>query len=439
VFVTEQLLVGAAEVVVTPPLGISMAGYYEDRKADDVHDDLFAHALVFECGGEAAAVVVCDLIGLSPEVTGPARDAIRARTGVPPERVMVCCTHTHTGPVIATRKVWFGDPDPVYVDVLTRKIADAAQLAWQRRQQAALRAGKGRAEGIAFNRRYWMKDGRLLTNPPFQSPDIVRPAGPIDPEVSVLLASDAGGTPLALLSNYALHPDQVGGTALGADHEGAERRLLRRVLGEGVTVLCPNGCCGDINHFDVSKPWPQQGQRCADRSGSVLAGAVLQALPDLAAVAAAPLRGGSRAVAIGLRLPTAEEVAWAEEVVNRPLHGFDDAGIDVVKAHRIQRLARAGEASIEAEVTAIVCGDLAIVGLPGECFVELGLEVKRRSPFRHTIVCELCNASIGYVPTRKAYDEGGYEATSTPLQPGTGESLVEAAVALLEGAAGGGR
>lgn len=249
---SELLQVGAAEVVITPPLGISMAGYYEDRKASDVHDDLFAHAMVFAGAGRAAALVICDLIGLSPEVTGAARDLIETRTGIPRQAVMVCCTHTHTGPVVATKKTSFGEPDAAYVDLVTRKIADAVHLAWLRRRPAAIRAGRSRADGIAFNRRYWMRDGRLRTNPPFQSPDIGEPAGPIDPEVGVLLASDADGSAIALVSNFALHPDQVGGTAIGADYEGVARRLLQSVLGPGVGVLCGNGCCGDINHWDMT-------------------------------------------------------------------------------------------------------------------------------------------------------------------------------------------
>lgn len=160
---------------------------------------------------------------------------------------------------------------------------------------------------------------------------------------------------------------------------------------------------------------------------------MLQALPDLQPVLEAWPEGRGDSIDLALRLPTAEEVQWADQLVSRPLHGFDDAGIDIVKAHRIQRMARSGpDATMTVEVNSITLGDVALVGVPGECFVELGLEIKRRSPYRYTFVFELCNASIGYVPTRKAYDEGGYEATSTPLQPGSGERLVEAALALLQ-------
>jgi hypothetical protein len=132
-----------------------------------------------------------------------------------------------------------------------------------------------------------------------------------------------------------------------------------------------------------------------------------------------------------LRVPAADEVAWAEKAVAGELHGFDAGGLAVVKAHRVLRLHHSAQTAIPVEVSALVVGDSAFVGLPGEIFVELGLEIKARSPFGYTFVVELCNDAIGYVPTCKAYDEGGYESTSSPLAPGTGEQMVEAALALL--------
>ena len=190
----------AAEVVITPPLGISMAGYYNDRKADDVHDDLLAHALALESGADRAAVVVCDLIGLDRELANESRGLIEERTGIPAAAVMICCTHTHTGPVISRKPSRILVADPGYADMVVRKVADAAQLAWQRRRPATLRAGSGHAEGISGNRRWWMKDGTLRTNPRFQDPELDRPAGPIDPEVGILAAYAEDGSVLAVLS-----------------------------------------------------------------------------------------------------------------------------------------------------------------------------------------------------------------------------------------------
>ncbi len=428
----NELQAGAAEVVITPPLGISMAGYYNDRKADDVHDDLFAHALVLEAGGARAALVVCDLIGLDRELALESRALVEQRTGIPATAVMICCTHTHTGPLVSRKPHRILEADPGYADMVVRKVADAVQLAWQRRQSASLRAGPGHAEGIAGNRRWWMKNGTLRTNPPFQDPELDRPAGPIDPEVGILAAYREDGSVLAVLSNYALHSDEVGGTALGGDYQGVENRLLKRFLGPDCAVLCPNGCCGDINHFDWSKPAPQSGQWRADRSGAVVAGEVVKQLPDLKPVEGERVTANSVTLTAELRLPNDEEAAWAEKVAGGQMHGFDAQGLDIVRAHRMLRLRDAGIANRPAEVSVITVGDVALVGLPGEIFVELGLEIKERSPFPYTIVNELCNDSIGYVPTAKAYGEGGYEATSTPLAEGTGERLVEAALKLLQ-------
>ena len=428
----NELQAGAAEVVITPPLGISMAGYYNDRKADDVHDDLFAHALVLEAGGARAALVVCDLIGLDRELALESRALVEQRTGIPATAVMICCTHTHTGPLVSRKPHRILEADPGYADMVVRKVADAVQLAWQRRQSASLRAGPGHAEGIAGNRRWWMKNGTLRTNPPFQDPELDRPAGPIDPEVGILAAYREDGSVLAVLSNYALHSDEVGGTALGGDYQGVENRLLKRFLGPDCAVLCPNGCCGDINHFDWSKPAPQSGQWRADRSGAVVAGEVVKQLPDLKPVEGERVTANSVTLTAELRLPNDEEAAWAEKVAGGQMHGFDAQGLDIVRAHRMLRLRDAEIANRPAEVSVITVGDVALVGLPGEIFVELGLEIKERSPFPYTIVNELCNDSIGYVPTAKAYGEGGYEATSTPLAEGTGERLVEAALKLLQ-------
>lgn len=426
------LQAGSAQLVITPPLGVSMAGYYHDRKADDVLDDLYAKALVLSDQTTSAALVVCDLIGLKREITSCIRAQIAQSTGIPETNTLICCTHTHTGPTTWPWTQAGLQTDQAYLDVLARKVADAVQLAYQRRRPAALHVGRGHVEGIGSNRRLWMRDGTLRTNPPFQSPDIVRPAGPIDPELGIWMVRDADDVPLAMVNTYALHPDQVGGTALCADYGGAEAQLLQQLLGTKCAILCPNGTCGDINHFDFSKPAAyNRGLHVHVRSGHALAGEAIKQLPNLYGAGSSLVRAGSRTIQAELRVPTDDEVAWAQEAVSSEMHGFDTSGLAVVKAHRILRIHHAGQAEIPVEISAVVVGDGAFVGLPGEIFVELGLGIKTRSPFAYTFVAELCNDAIGYVPTRKAYDEGGYEATSSPLAPGTGEQMVETALALL--------
>jgi len=427
-----QLSAGSAEVVITPPLGISMAGYYHDRRADEVHDDLFAKALVLSSAHTSAAIVVCDLIGLPRAITRKAREIIAQRPGIPSSQVMIMSTHTHTGPVTTDQLGGIMRPDSAYLDVLTRRIADAVHLAFRQRQPVCVEVGSGQVEGIAFNRRYWMKDGTLRTNPPLQSPDIEGPAGPIDPELGILVLRDAHGDPLAVVTSYALHPDQVGGTAFCADYQGAESKLLKQVLGTRCVVLCPNGCCGDINHLEVSRPGAgQKGFAVAERSGTVLAGEMLKQLSVLEKVNAHEVRAGTRIFEAPLRAPSPEDVAWARQAVGGDMHGFDEQGLDVVRAYRMLRVQESGLSRIPVEISALAVGDVAFVGLPGEVFVAHGLAIKEQSPFAQTFVAELCNDSIGYVPTQSAYSEGGYEATASQVVPGTGERMVDTALELL--------
>lgn len=432
-----SLEIGKAELVITPPLGVSLAGYYYDRRANGIIDDLYARAVVLSDGVTRVAIVVCDLIGIGKQLAQRIHSSIGERSGIPAGQVMVCCTHTHTGPLTEAWKAAGLFPDEAYLDVLARRIADTVVLADQHRQPASAWVGHGRVENVAFNRRYWMKDGSIRTNPEFQDPQIVQRAGPEDEDLGLLLFRGENDRPLALVSNFAVHPDQVNGCAFSADYEGVEARLLKKVLGEDCAILCPNGCCGDLNHWDFFRPGDQQcqGPAAAARTGSAIAGEALKQLPRLHRVRAGGLQIRQHEVEVILRVPTPEEVAWAKEAGGKPMRDFDAAGLDVVRANRMLDIHASGISQISTQVMVIALGDVAMVGLPGEIFVELGLEIKRRSPFPHTLLFELCNDNIGYILTSKAYTEGGYEATSSPFQPDSGDRLVEQVTGLLHGIA----
>jgi hypothetical protein len=265
--------------------------------------------------------------------------------------------------------------------------------------------------------------------------------------------------PLGLLVNFGLHPAIVAGTVVGGDFpaylEGAVQRLLSPAgpAGGEPVVVFANAPCGDVNHVDVSHTRPQTGFPEAARVGTILAAEAVKGACRLAPEwepewepdgeppapgaptrpAATGVRGARRTVELPLRRPTAAEVAWARGAAQGRMTMVPGAGLEVVEAHRILSLAEGwtGETR-ETEVQALAIGDdLALVGLPGEIFARLGLELRERSPFRHTLVLGLANEAIGYVPTRAAYDEGGYEPTASRLQPGGGEALVAAALDLL--------
>ena len=204
---SAELHVGAAAVVITPPVGMPMAGYYHARAADGVHDELHATALVLKSDDTQAALVSLDLIATTLPLVEAAREAVERATGIPGGHVMISATHAHTGPVIDSRglraSLLGGGTDQVrrYVEVeLPQKIAEAVKQAQSGLTAVETRVGSGHEDSIAFNRRYYMKDGTVGWNPGVLNPDIVRPVGPIDPQVAILYFETSDKRPLGCMS-----------------------------------------------------------------------------------------------------------------------------------------------------------------------------------------------------------------------------------------------
>src|ERR1051325_428955 len=236
----QSLRVGAAEVVISPPAGTPMAGYYSTRLSTGVHDDLHAKAIVMAGSDGKAALVACDLIGIPLAVVEEARALIEKNAGIPASHVMISATHSHTGPLIpggGGREGMYGGNLPTareYRAALPGKIAESVRLANGRLARARALFGKRREENLSFNRRYFMKDGSVGWNPGKLNPNIVKPAGPIDPDVPVVLFESASGEPIATYVNFAMHQDTVGGTEVSADYAYALAGILGKIKGAGV-------------------------------------------------------------------------------------------------------------------------------------------------------------------------------------------------------------
>ena len=438
-----ELRAGAAAVRITPASGTPMAGYYSARAADGVYDDLFAKALVLEQDGSKVAMVVCDLISMPRPVTDDARRLIRQSTGLSPDRVMVSATHTHTGPVLPTGSS--RDPSEEgavdtarrYVQTLPELIARSVNEANAALRPARASVGVGRQERLGFNRRFFMKDGTVGWNPGKNNPQIVRPAGPIDPEVPVVYFETPDGKPIATYVNFAMHLDTVGGQRISADYPHTLSALLARFKGPEMVTVFSIGTAGDINHIDVNSSDAQKGPGEARRIGTQLAGEVLKTYERMRPVDTAAPRARSEIVKLDLPPIAKQDVETARTVAVN----FDkDAPsfLERVHAYKVLDVAARQGHPLDAEVQVFTLGDeLAFVALPGEIFVELGLAVKKASPFRHTIIAELANGSVGYVPTKRAYAEGNYEPVSARCAAGSGERIVETAVKLLKEAKAG--
>ncbi|NMC19906.1 MAG: hypothetical protein GYA33_05735 [Thermogutta sp.] len=432
----KSLQVGAATAVITPPNGIPMAGYYSPRGSEGVLDDLFAKALVIDDGEKAVALVACDLISIPQTVTDEARRLIAAEVAIPPEAVLVSATHTHTGPSLprgSQRDAADGGASDIaiaYAAELPAKIAQAVAAAYRGRAPSAVFVARYEEHDISFNRRFWMTDGSVGWNPGKLNPKIIRPIGPIDPELLVLYVETADRRPTAAYVNFALHADTTGGTLISADYPGALSRLSAENKGADFVTLFANGASGDINHIDVRSPVAQKGPEEARRIGTVLAGDVFKALMRMRPTSNGPLQAASRIVPLPLAPISEDDLNRAREITAQ---GDKAAFLDKVFAYKVLDVAdRKGE-PLAAEVQVITLGDdVAWVALPGEVFVTLGLNIKAASPFRHTFLVELANGSLGYLPHRSAYAEGQYEAISARCAEGSGELLVAQAVEMLK-------
>ncbi|MBI3920590.1 MAG: neutral/alkaline non-lysosomal ceramidase N-terminal domain-containing protein, partial [Armatimonadetes bacterium] len=247
-----------SEVDITPPVGTSLVGYFDDRKSTGIHDPLYAQTILLESGDTRVAMMTTDLIALLPETVEKAKALAARDVPVPPENIFIHTTHTHTGP--ATVSAFGVDKDDAYLSYLPKLLAGSILEAYHRLEPANLGFGRGSEGDISFNRRYLMKDGTVRTNPGVGdkwdeaqgkgNPDIVQPTGPIDPEVTVMRVESEIGDARCLVVNYACHDDTVGGTLMSADYPGVVRKVLRRVFGAGVMPAFFNGACGNLNHVN---------------------------------------------------------------------------------------------------------------------------------------------------------------------------------------------
>ncbi len=430
---------GVSVADITPPVGYRMSGYFHERLSEGVSNPLHAKALVLRQGSTKAAMVFCDIIGLSPEVSKAARAKAEAETGIPAANILLAATHSHTGPLYfgALRNHFHGlalardgqdSCEKVdYASLLGERIVQAIQRADAGAQPVRLEAGVTQQQGLSFNRRFHMKDGSVRFNPGVLNPDIVRVAGPIDPAVGIVLfRTRAENAAVAGLVNFALHLDTVGGTKYAADYPYYLEQDLRRTLGEDFTLLFGTGACGDINHIDVTR----RERLGTEEIGRTLARTVVDTLTEMKTTA--PSLAVSRAVIEApLQSFSTEEVEQAKRDIHKV--GIRELPfLDQVRAYKILAVQWRGGSTLPLEVQVFRLSDeVAIVGLPGEVFVDLGLAIKQASPFATTLVIELCQDAPGYIPTRKAFAEGSYETVNSRVAPGGGERMAEAAIELL--------
>lgn len=447
---------GAAKVKITPPVGSIMGNSYGIGVSQGIHDDLHARTLVFKQGDVKAAFIALDIISVPYFLVVKSREMIATETGIPKENIILCATHVHAGPQL-NPLFWDAvgglpkQKSTEYFEKLPSMIATSVNEAIDKLQPVKVSVGTVQETTVNFNRRFLMKDGTFRMNPGKLNPNSVRAMGPIDPDLNVVYFETLDSKPLATLVNFALHPAIVGGNEFSADFPGKIADLLATVKGEEMVTVFTNGNSGNINHVDVNQPNQLGGQSESTRIAVILAGDVMKALSSLRPLEINKLQVSTREV----ELPAFEfkegDVKWAKEVVAKMGQPKSPPFSDLVQAWKIIDLydfgggdeerfkltttvpIKQGGGVLKSEVNAIVLGDeLALVGFPGDAFVELGLAIKQNSPYPYTIVNEQSgNGTLSYVPNRKAFYEKGYEAESARFLPGGGEILVDAVTRIL--------
>jgi len=420
------LRAGAAASNITPWLDQPVIGGWKAAPAERIHDELHARCLVLDDGTTRLAIVVCDNLGIGRELFDEAKQRLHAQTNLPVDRMLMASTHTHSS--IPCR--WKGDKvsaegSPDYGRFVVRRIVDGVRRAINRLEPARIAWGAADVPEEVFNRRWLMKPGtqlpdpfggtdRAKMNPGHQRPDLLKPAGPVDPQVCFVAVESAGGRPIALLANYSLH--YVGGTRrqeISADYFGAFADRIQQCLGADrldppFVGILSNGTSGNINNINYAAPperrKPYEKIRLvADR----VARAVFAEYGNLDWRPYVSLAMRQREIELAVRKPTPDQLAQAREMLAHP-EWPDKRPHQRTYAHRIVRLHEAPETS-RVILQAVRIGDLGIATVPFETFVETGLELKARSPLKPTFTISLANGSGGYLPTPEQHRLGGYE------------------------------
>ena len=440
--------VGCASVDITPPLGLPlMRNFRDDYAARGVHDPLRAKAVVFADSSNAkAAVLALDLCMVGRENVARIRESLARECDVPPEHVLIHAIHTHSGPAPNDRYSFGFDLRPFLpdIDAMLVKAASAVALAEKDLAEASLAVGYAREERVSFNRRLRRCDGTTQMNweslqPGFDAAGVAGPWGTTDPQLACLVI-EREGRPSAAIVNFGLHPAVLAGDnwLYSADYPGFLAEALGRTVGDGFASLFVNGCCGNVNHVDYGDPLQGRGYKMAERIGYMLAATAQEAIRTRQPISADRVAVSRENVLLDRIQISPDEFARCqsvlEEVRRNPAQGQVDGLPDAYFADLRARMHREQETPLETEVMAIRLGDVALVGLPGEIFCESGLEIKRLSPAPHTLVAELSNDAVGYVPTRESFVQGGYETTvgSTFVREDSAERLVASALRQLK-------
>ncbi|MBD3675837.1 MAG: neutral/alkaline non-lysosomal ceramidase N-terminal domain-containing protein [Planctomycetaceae bacterium] len=416
----KVLRAGAAKSNITPPLGERVIGGFAPFPSTNIHDELHARCLILDNGVTKLGFVICDNLGIQKDIYNDVRKLIAEETDFPAENLLMAATHTHSATPSSSE---------TYRPLLVRRIADCIRRALQNMEEAKIGWGGVDEPSEVFNRRWYVTDPELRRNPfggidevrmnpPRGGKQLIKPAGPIDPEVSFISVQTKDGRPLALLGNYSLH--YVGNVERGeisSDYFGIFSERIGELIGADDDFSHPpfvgmmsNGTSGDINNINFPNPTKKRYAKYEKMTevAEKVAQKVKSAYEQIEHHDWVPLGVANRELTLKVRKPDSAMQAYFKEVRAKPEGAEKFHRYETNYADRVQRLLDGPEEYV-IPLQAMRIGDLAIAAIPFETFVEIGLEIKERSPFGDAFTIELANDYHGYLPTPEQHKLGGYE------------------------------
>lgn len=405
-----------SEVDITPPVGTHKIGWLKVVVSESVLDPIFVRIAVIQSGKEKVAIVQLDTLCIRWTQVADIRKRVEKEYGFPAGSIMVSATHNHAGPAVAN----IGDVkrDEAYIESMVEKIVSAFGGALENLQEAQIGFGSLFEFNISHNRRVVMRDGTVRTHGQFTDPEALYVEGPIDPEIAVIAVRGKNNALLGAIVNFACHPVHHGATGeISAGYPGVLASIMKS-RGCPVTLFL-DGASGNLSP-SVTK----------DDAGLKLADDISQVLPNIQYRANVKVNSRSRMINLPYRKVTDAEikgtVRGAQRFIDPAIYDREiPALVERIRTRKVQ----------PAEVQVLFIDNRALAGIPAEYFVEHGLRIKEESYPVHALVAGQTNGMVGYVPTKTAFQRGGYETTfagSSRMGPEAGDILADCAIELIK-------
>ncbi len=426
---------GFARLDITPPFGTPLDGYYEKRTLDSIKDNLYLNAIALNDGDNTVVLISADLIGIAVSDCRYIQDRISKKLDIPAENIVLHAIHQHTSFRLMHQDDRYHISD-AYAEVLYCKFSDVAQLAVADMKDCEVStAEKETAEQISFVRRYFLDDGSVATNPrPHQMGHIVKSCEEPDNTMRLIRFARKEAKDIALVC-FSTHPDVIGGTGCSADWPGFTRRFVEEDI-DGVNCIFFTGVQGDTNHIDFIGAQNNGGEfykgmeryEYSQFMGRTVANAVKEVWDKTEDHADGKLSVAVTSIFNKTKSEGMDRYDEAMEFFRKFEAGELDATASMADFGNLGRIRHLRKQPLfrELPITTVAIGDIVIVGFAGEPFTAYGNKARQMAKGRFTLTLCLTNGTQGYLPSEKAFEQGGYEASSSNFTPTLMDETMEA-------------